>query len=72
MMVHDIVTNDIFLLIVGAVSILSFFFSLFAVKKVLSINVNNSNEQKQIGSGTQQSQLGSGNQQAGGDINNVR
>ena len=58
---HQVVTNEWFLLIASIASIASFVMAFFAVKKVT--NIEKSIKQTQTG--------GTNNQQAGGDIHNV-
>jgi hypothetical protein len=55
---HELVTNDFFILCTGIASLLSFFISLFVVQKV-----------KNIDKSLNQKQSGINNKQAGRDIN---
>ncbi len=56
-LIHEIVTNDLFLLSASLASIISLAMALFAVNKV-----------NKIGKSIKQIQSGIGNKQAGGDI----
>lgn len=55
---HELVTNDFFILCTGVASLVSFIISLFVVQKV-----------KNIDKSINQKQSGTKNQQAGRDIN---
>lgn len=54
--IHELVTNDFFILFTGLASIISFGMALFAVNQVTKIKIN------------KQKQSGRKNKQAGGDI----
>ncbi len=59
-LIHNIVTNDWFLLFAGLASIISLSMAFFAVNKV-----------KKIDKSIRQKQSGTGNKQAGGDMTNA-